>query len=228
MITKKSASGFESIALVQDFEETFGIKFKNEELAKETFTVGQIYDLVISKLPFKQAKSSLKKSIFLEIKTELSTKRGVGEVRPSTELRLLIPNQKRQLEREGLLHLFPEIQHLLRHTNWCRFVITTVTLSSFYVGWYFKWYWGGVPILASFVLNIALRYFDVIEPKANIRDLVNLRAELEFIKRSSLSGFYNPKEVWEIVTTILARHLSGNPKEMTAETRLVEDLGLRD
>lgn len=223
MLTQKRPTGFESIDIAQDLEETFGIAFSDLEL-ENALTVGQVYDLIIEKIPFQKSTRSSKVEIFHHLRNDL----GVPDLKPSARLSSILPIEFRKVQKHRLYEKLPEVSYFLRHPQWVYWVIPTLMIAVFVVTW--PRIWLGIPcsIALGIFLDRALRRFCIIEPKSSVRDIVNIRTEFEFLTRAKATKSYNPREVWEILLTTISRYLDTRKIKVNRDSRFVEDLGLSE
>ena len=223
MLTENKRTGFESADIASDLEETFGLRFSAQEL-QSTHTVGEIYDLILSKLPFVAVNHGTKIQIFFELRNELNEKK----FRPSTPIISIIPLKWRDVAKTEFSSKIPELKHFRRHPKWVHWLIFLVVIGGIPLAWKYSWFIFPGTLLMAFLLRRLARVLDVIEPTTAIRDIVDIRAELEFLKRAKLTGTYNPQEVWEILKTTIARYLDTRKVKITRDSSFVEDLGLSE
>jgi len=218
--------GLDGVELLIAVEEKFGISITDEE-AQRLITVGQLYNLIVSKLPTSDTCGSM--IVFNRLRRGFQAV-GIsrGEISPETLLAPLLPLGRR---RRLWTHLSSVSQLKLpglRRPLWVKGMLIVVaillTLSVLFLG-------PGLSasiaaaLLSTIVLAIASR------PAAlQLPDGCTTVADLAQVLVTSFSFLSAPRpgreEVWSLLVDMVVR-IGGVPAaQVTPHARFVDDLGL--
>jgi len=236
--------GLDSVELVSRIEEEFSVDLTDAEVAGVA-TVGELYDLLLSKLDNEDARRSSR--AFYRLRKTIVECLGLPRksIRRTTKLEAFLPEETRaalwgQLEKSSGL-TFPK----LRHPRWMRDVIRTIALVVLIVFQFLvaRWlhpqgiYW--VPmIFADFVVWIAVRQILYAATPSMARDFPSKTMRTvgdlsQYLLRTHFTVFkpeggdvqaFNKNEVWEQLTYLVSDFVGVEPSEVTPETRFIEDL----
>jgi acyl carrier protein len=237
--------GLDTVELVMEIEEAFDITIPDQE-AEKIQTIGQAYHYILARLdgPVDGTARCLSAATFYRLRRKLMGCLRIERrrIRPASALEDLIPAANRRVHwhrlRESLGWKLPD---LLR-PDWVDQAILGLILS---------WSalvvlaWGGltgfapaaaVPGLLVFLAGtfaICHAVYRRTEPLAigfpipEIRGLIpSLLARNLARIRDNNSGGWPPREVWEILITIVADQAGVAPDLLTESTSFVNDLGL--
>lgn len=219
--------GLESLELVVDIEDSFGIVISDGE-AQAIRTAGQLRNLVLSRLSDSRACGSMIAFNRLRRGIQVAARVPRREVRPETRLDELLP----VLRRRSAWALFATASQLklpkLRKPLWVLVVIGLATLASAVAA-----YQVGAGIrnaifagaLSWFLLVIASGATAVLIPAGHqtIGELAGALAA----RYPVLSASTRPAEteVWSKIVDSIARVTGVDPARITPETNFVDDLG---
>src|SRR5690349_14886079 len=99
--------GMDSVELVMEAEEAFGIRFADDEGLKIR-TVGEFYEVILRKLPPAVPRRCLTAAVFYRVRRALTATTNVArqEIRPATRLAPLLPADRRK-------HVWKELERRL-------------------------------------------------------------------------------------------------------------------
>ncbi len=218
--------GLDGVELLIAVEEKFGISISDEE-AQGLFIVGQLYELIVSKLPTSHACGSM--IVFNRLRRGF---RAVGfsrgEISPETLLAPLLPLGRRRELWKRLSAVSQLKLPDLRRPLWVKLMLVVVaclaTLPVLFLG-------PGLSasiataLLSTVVLVIASR------PAAlQLPDGCTSVADLAQMLVSSFPFLSAPRpgreEVWSLLVDTVVRIVGVSASEVTPHARFVDDLGL--
>lgn len=230
--------GLDTVELVMEIEESFGIRIENSE-AEKIQTVGQAYECVLSKLQKRAerlgegAPRCASSAAFYRIRRTMmdtwATAR--SSIRPATALDSLVPQQDRdfawaRLDASLDLRLPP-----LRRPDWLvhscfgfavfMAVLVALQLSLFHVVFAIL----SIPFTMAFLaitMQTATTGFATELPFATVADLVEAVVPRNF---EALNGSRDPEAVWLALQSIVSEQLGVPLSDVTKEASFVYDLG---
>ncbi|SIO66468.1 acyl carrier protein [Singulisphaera sp. GP187] len=234
--------GLDTVELVIETEQTFGIKI-NDRDAEQITTVGGLYRYVLTKLEGQESPSPTCKSaaVFYRIRRALGETLGIerDRVRPSTDIEDLIASNGRRrawnelrntlnLDLPGLV--YPDWVGLFQFGAFLLGLVTAVAsftpaLPAEVAPW---------SLLVSFSLLstvLILGYMDSIAVSFpagchSVRGLVFQVVALNYGNMMATARQWNAHEVWEALRILVGQQAGVDPDELTEDTSFVADLGL--
>lgn len=220
--------GLEGVELVMEVEEVFGIVIADEE-AQRTQTVGQLFELVVSKLSSSQGCASM--VAFNRLRRGLHSVFGAPrrEVTPQTALEQLLPGRHRRAAWRQLSAASGVQLPSLRTPEWVIVLVVVATVLAAIMDLVGVGVGITNPVVAVFlagaVLAIVSGRVASLPPAgcASIGDLAQVVAG----RYPSLSASARPDEVqvWSTVVDRVSRVGGVDPARVTRDARFVDDLG---
>jgi acyl carrier protein len=237
--------GLDTVELVMEVEEAFGITMSDEE-AEKIQTVGDLYRYVLARLdrPVLTTPGCLSAAVFYRLRRQLMGRFRVERrrIRPASPLDDLIPaaNRRREWQRLGecLGWRLPE----LTRPGWVGFV----SLGLF-VTWSIATIaaWGRLAgfdpdALMVFVVGLlvgalvlAIAVYQATRPFATVLPAPDVRGLIPMILKSNFGTFrinnprgWTSKDVWDALIAIIAEQAGVVPDRLEESTRFVDDLGM--
>lgn len=227
--------GLDSVELILEAEESFGISLADEEMGR-IVTVGQFYDAIVRELPHPKTKLCLSAVTFHKLRQTILgvTGRQREEVRPKSQLEVLVPRRRRRAMWKKMRQLsglrFPR----LCLPMWCVPVILACIAAVEAVGvlvfdWPLNWVLV-VPAFTTLLLayGIADALFGVELPNhfQTVGELTKAVLAKNFATLSAELANYDCNEVWESVRILVADQLGVHMAKVTKESRFAADLGM--
>ena len=215
--------GLDGVELLLDLEEAFGVSITDGE-AQSIQTVGQLYELVLSKLPESDACASM--IAFNRLRRGLQTSGAPrNRVVRSASLPELLPRPCRRVAWGRLASVSGLKLPKLGRPRWVLPAVVTVSFLAAIAGYQFGLaasISGGVLTAALLAWVSRLLAFELPAGCTTVGDLAAMLAHLYPTLTSSTRPI--PSAVWErIVDSIVS--IGGIPRGLvTAEARLVDDL----
>lgn len=229
--------GLDGVELIMAIEDGFQIHIKDEE-ASQVSTVGDLYDLVTSKLTGgSTSKRCFTSAAFYRTRRGIVDVLGIQrrEIRPSTELELIFPEVTR---RETWQSVQERIQLKLPPLGYPGSTAVTFTVAGLVAGIF-----TAVSVHAGFaglalgalagliVGGAALRFAPgcaVAFPRgqATVGDLARDVLAANYAQFSAEIGGWNEREVWETLCRIIAEQTGVERDLITREAAIVDDLGI--
>lgn len=220
--------GLEGVELVMEVEEAFGIVIADEE-AERTRTVGQLFELVVSKLSSSQGCASM--VAFNRLRRGLCAVLGTPRrsVLPQTRLDQLLPARRRragwrQLSAASGLHL-PS----LRTPRWVLAVVLVVVVLTAIMDLLGTGVGITDPVVAVLLAGAVLAIVTgrmAGRPPAGCVSVGDL-AQAVASRYPSLSASARPDEgqIWSTIVDRTSRVGGVDPARVTRDARFVDDLG---
>jgi len=228
--------GLDSVELILAVEEGFQIHIADEE-AQEALTVGDLYDLVLSKLDCRDSRRCLTSAAFYR------TRRGIVEalglqrtdVRPSTQLEAILPKATRNAKWQRIQESMKLDLPCLHHTTSSCFGLTAICvaltvgsglyLQSGLVGL-------GLLLLLGLVAGAFLVHFtpelavQFPSSDATVGDLAKGVLAANHRHFMAEIGTRSRNNVWEVLCAIIENQLGVERAKLTPDARFVVDLGV--
>jgi hypothetical protein len=212
----------DGVEVVRNLERIFDVKVSNEE-AKRIFTVGEFHDLLLSKLPPKEAdKKCATAMAFYRIRSALR-RLGYGDkFTPASDMRILecgrTKSNLRKLEVESGLRLPGTISTRLgRFAGLLGFVMTLIIVFSLQPG--FASAFLGV-IIGLTLAGAILKYGDPGKLPLNSSTLAGIArtaAAMNYGRLVKMGARHRDEDIWENLAEALAGYALPKP-EITRET----------
>ncbi|MHB1561627.1 MAG: hypothetical protein ACYC61_29610 [Isosphaeraceae bacterium] len=237
--------GLDSVELVMEMEETFGITIPDEE-AEKIQTVGQAYRYILAHLgepPLTQP-GCLSAATFYRLRRQLMGGLRVerSRIRPDSALDDLIPKPGRRAAwrqfEEGLGWRLPK----LRRPDWVDRLWVFLALGFLTAEVYAWGRLGGFAVEAVFFVllfaAIGLLFLGVVleeitRPLATIMPVTTIRGLVPMILATNLgtSRMNNPHgwtdaEVWDVLVALIWEQMGVLPEIIHEDTSFVNDLGV--
>jgi acyl carrier protein len=238
--SKKNARGnllgLDSVELVLAVEDAFGIEVTDEE-AGNVYTVGDLHNLVVSKLSGQAARTCLTSAAFYR------TRRGIidvlsidrRQIRPSTSLSTVIPRSHRRAHWHSIQNVLKMKLPELRHPRWTVQVLLALGLvTAVTPGIYMR---AGLPAigLLSLVGWMAGLFLVALTPalavnfpssEATVGDLARDVLALNQARVSGELRGIKKSEIWESLSRLIVLQTGVAREKITPEARIADDLGI--
>lgn len=240
--------GMDSLEIILEIEETFGIKLPDEQ-AHKIVTVGDLRDYVIANLPpdwklkgsaERSAKACLSAATFYELRRELVSILGSQrcEIRPTTSLETIFPLATRRKRWSSWARSSQlKCPALKRHLD-VMLSLTAITLAlTFVVNVYLLGI--GDDLFSLFLTAVSCISIGLIVHRLSIPLATNFEGGLRtmgdltkdilrrnYIELRSRHGFLCSDDVFEIIRGVLVAQLAVAPELVVPEASIVKDLGM--
>ncbi len=236
--------GLDTVELVMEMEETFGITIPDEE-AEKIQTVGQAYRYILAHLgePPLTGPGCLSAAMFYRLRRQLMGGLRVerSRIRPDSALDDLIPKQDRQSAWRNLEGgLGWRLPKLLR-PDWV-YRLRAVLAVGFLTAEVYAWgRLGGFAVEAVFfvllfaaigLLFLGVALEELTRPLATILPTTTIRGLVPMVLATNLGTFrmknphgWTDAEVWEILVALICEQMGVSPEIIREDTSFVNDLG---
>jgi acyl carrier protein len=236
--------GLDSVELVMEIEETFGIVIPDAE-AEKIQTMGQAYHYILAKMEGPLTTTGcLSAAAFYRVRRQLMGRFRVERrrIRPAAALEDLIPKEGRQ---EAWRQLGEALGWRLPALGfpawvWRAWVAAFVGLAAADLAAWHRWaglgpdagglaLWGFV--IAAIPMAIAMqrltRPFATVLPAADLRGLIPTVVAANFgtFRINNPQG-WTSREVWDALVALVSEQMGVSPEILTESTRFVNDLGV--
>ena len=226
--------GLDAIELILRVEDTFQIHIENGE-AERARTVGDLYNLVISKLQGRDSERCLTSVAFYRTRRAIVDALGIDRrvIKPATPLDVILPANSRRvkwrrIQKEMTLRL-PD----LRHPGWIvlglLFVAVALAFSAGIVGqirgaWFIPLFLLGL-IIGGFLIKLTPTLaIDFPNHEATVGDLSRDVLAVNHGRLVDEVGGWNKKDVWGTLCRVIVDELGVLPEDVTQEASFVDDL----
>ena len=231
--------GLDAVDLLLQIEESFSITIDDEE-ASRIRTVGDLHNLVVSKLRPASSRQCLTSHVFYRLRSTIGGEFGVQRqiIDPCIETDSLIPIKRRREAWRVLSRRLTWGLPGLRRPGWL--------VGSFYIGFIVAisfaiiagnigilsvpvaWALGLLTIAGCWIGYMVTIPFAVHVPdnSRTIAELVQSTLQLNFRRIAEDRQAWNERDVWQVVQAIVVDELGVLPSNVTADARFVEDLGI--
>jgi hypothetical protein len=228
--------GLDQVELLLAVEDGFQIHIENHEAAR-VGTVGDLYDLVVSKLRHSTSKQCLTSAAFYRTRRGIVDSLGVPrrEIRPSTNLEPLLPEATRRRmwqTIEAVVGLkLPKLKYPgstvstflvigmiggIASAVFAHAGAATIAFAAF----------GGL-ILGGSLLRVTLGLAIAIpNGEVTVGDLARDVLALNHASLARELGGWNEKDAWETLCRIIVNQTGVDPHLITREAGIVDDLGI--
>lgn len=220
--------GLEGVELVMEVEEAFGIVIADEE-AERTRTVGQLFELVVSKLSSSQGCASM--VAFNRLRRGLHTVFGTPrrEVSPHTALDQVLPVRQRRAAWRRLGTASGLQLPGLRTPRWALVLVVVASVLATIMDLFGVGVGITNPVVAMLLVGAALAIVTGrtgSRPPAGCASIGDL-AQVVAGRYPSLSASARPDEVqvWSTIVDRVSRVGGVDPTRVTRDARFVDDLG---
>ncbi len=229
----------EFYSLVTAIRYSFWVDLSTEELARAE-TVGQLYDLIVSKQKLPMSGGCLSQTAFYRLRTALVNALGVkrSEIRPQTPLSELMPAKTRKAQWEKLSQEVRLSVPELRYPGWlqvCLAIAFVAAVAVTFAGYRFlktpdarmmwmilPWVWGGFWLAAVPAL---IAPFKRELPLLTVSDLTDFIAVHEHSLLVDQQGGWNQRDAMNTLYKIISEQTGIPLHQITPETRFPDDLG---
>lgn len=221
----------DSIEIIETIEESFGIKFSDEELER-VYTVKDLSDCIISKIGPEKHGVCISSVVFFTLRKILVEEFEIarGLIKPDTNLNVIISKEKRRKafsilgEKTGYQLPCMGFTPIIKVLFISSFMIV---LSSLFLIWVFpKLIFLSVIAFAFIFFAIKTEVLEVRFPGVNIKDYINMVVAQNFQKLSAENDSLRYNDVINAIKTIIGDHVGINSDQIQLEDRLVKDLGI--
>ena len=228
--------GLDGVELLLAVEDAFQIHIEDHE-AGGVYTVGDLYNLVVTKLQGQDSKRCLTSAAFYRTRRGIMDTLGVDrrQVRPSTPLEAILPRDGRREKwrriQEAMKLKLPDLQH----PGWMQLTFLTIgvalTLSpGIYgkvgFGWIALLFFlglviGGLLIRLSPPLAVAFPFHD-----ATVGDLARDVLAINHARLVAEIGSWNKNDAWEALCRVIVMQTAVDREKIKPEALIVDDLGI--
>ncbi len=236
--------GLDMVELIMEVEETFDITIPDDDASHILSSVGDLYHYILLKLPATEEGKCASAVAFYGFRRAAMAILGVERrhVRPRAATESIIPKRHRRTLwkrfSEELGWRLPE----LHRPGWVKAAIGGLIALQFVASLIAWGSWTGfakevfpvviVSLLFGWIPVLALALY-ITRPFATrfAVECSTLRGTVAKITRMNLgviarSAFFDHRQVWEVLRTLVAEQLGVRPEEVTESARFLEDLGL--
>lgn len=227
--------GLDSVELVMSVEDAFQISITEEDASKIS-TVGEFYDVVLSKLAIKgvddeeSSRRCLTSAAFYRVRQAMVEVLRIDrrKINPKTELSVLLPTQQRR-ENWQRIRQATELKIPKLRLNWGVISIKFAILMAMGIASGLLQYLGIVGLIivcliAALVMAKFTPALHISLPASTVGELAE-QVYLANVKQlSEKNGGLNEREVWDALKKIIIRQLGVKPEEVTPEAKFIEDL----
>lgn len=231
--------GLDGVEIVMEVEKTFGIALEEEETS-HVETVGDMFELVLSKLEIKEDDRCLSSMAFYHLRRALMEEFNIPRkaIRLETPFEELVPAENRlerwqDLEKRVGVSLSRLV--LPRPIEWgigiASFVVAAA--SGLATALIFHKPEAGFVFIPVFLvtlicLHVCYDHKRVVIPYSfkTVRDAVLSVLTLNIKKFRDLKADWGKEEVWHIIRGIIVERLRVDPSEVTPSARFYQDLGV--
>lgn len=235
--------GLDTVELVMEMEETFGITIPDKE-AERIQTVGQAYRYILAHLgepPLPQP-GCLSAATFYRLRRQLMGSLRVerNRIRPDSALDDLIPEPDRQTAwrqlEEGLGWRLPK----LRRPDWVSRLWAVLALGFLTAEVYAWGRLGGFAVEAMFfvlllaamgLLFLGVVLEEITRPLATILPVTTIRGLVPIVLAANLGAFrmnnphgWTEAEVWDVLVALICEQINISPEGIDENTSFVTDL----
>ena len=223
--------GLDTVELVMEIEDSFGISISDEESCK-VVTVGDCYHVVLKLLGDKRGGNCLTAHAFYRIRKALQRKLGLPRsfFHPMQDMGSIIPKKQRKTILRDLSEELGWEFAGLHRPLWLRRVlfwlpVVSVAMASF--GLLFSW------TAVCVIIAVDVLVFHVTEPLARSFEPTNMSLG-DFVKHLVQKNFHeiaatvknwHESDVWNVIKGIIVDQLGVDPEEVKPDARFVGDLG---
>ena len=228
--------GLESVELIMDVEDAFGIQIADEEASK-IVTVGELYETILGKLKQARSEECMTAKMFYRLRRGLSALTGASRraVRPDTLLEALVPSSRRREFWRHLGQLLKMDLPSLQRPRWVANSMAAVILGLIAV----TILAASIPSTLSPILpgvaavgliltagRLTRPWATHLKPGQTIGGLTKILLQDNFGVLAAETGHVNEKEVWDSLVAAMATSLRVPKEELRPDIRIIQDLGL--
>lgn len=216
-------------------EDAFQISITEEDASKIR-TVGEFYDVVLSKLAIKgindeeSSRRCLTSAAFSRVRRAMVQVLHIDrrKITPKTELRDLLPRPKRRenwdLIKQAINLKIPKLSPNLSVLLIKFAILMAVGIASGLLQYLGIWGLTIASLIAALVMTRFMPALHTSLPASTVGALAE-QVYLANVKQlSEESGGLNEREVWDALKKIIISQLGVKPEEVTPEARFIEDL----
>jgi acyl carrier protein len=228
--------GLDSVELVIEVEESFGIKIPDQE-ASEIITVGDLLECVMRKLGHEESRICLSSAAFYALRSALMNTFGVSRssVRPASQVEEFLPIASRRRDWEWLGQSLGMRLPDLQRPSW----LTAMILISFLVS--LVWLFASISLLSGTTIHLAFACFIIsiliiqitrplerhlVSGCQTMRGLTLSILRLNYSTFAESKGSINRLEIWDAVKAIIVEQLGVKPEKVTPDASFVGDFGM--
>jgi acyl carrier protein len=224
--------GLDSVELVMEFEEAFGVELKDEEVVQIT-TPRMAIDLILSKLDAVQQTTCLSQRAFYLLRRAFVEHLGVARsaVRPNTQLGALIATDR-------IVQIWPALEQTLQARVWpslvrCRSLVAVLyaLACAFLLVVFALLAPAGIPSAIAGAL-IATGIFAIVATLATERRRTQLPADIEQVRdlvpyvASSDQIQWTPEKVAHVVKMLVIEQLGLSESDYHKDAHFVKDFNM--
>lgn len=229
--------GLDGVELILALEEEFQIVLEDEAVSS-VYTIGDLYKLLLSKLPQASAPACTTSMAFYAVRRGLMEELGVSrkDLRPATSLASLFsqfpPRRRQQWHRfrNGMPY---KLDHLGvgRIAFWGSAILGASVCAWFAHGALDRLPYTAAAALCGFVLGLIAIYKTACAHTSfpngidTVGDLARLLLGKNTHAFAQRTQGWTPENVWQTMKTVVIAQLGVNPELVVPEASIVEDLG---
>jgi acyl carrier protein len=235
--------GLDTVELVMEIEEAFGITIPDAE-AEKILTIGDAYRYILAKMegPPMTTPGCLSAAAFYRLRRQLMGLLRIERrrIRPASRLEDLVPERHRRAEwqrlGEGMGWRLPELVRPGWVVN-ATLILILAWVASVIIAW--GWLTRFSPdalFLVPFLLGagsalLSAAVFRLTRPLATVFPAADIRGLIPMVLGASFGTFrmnnpqgWTSQDVWEALIGIVAEQAGVAPEQLTEETSFVNDL----
>ena len=218
--------GGDSADLVAAIEDAFQVHFEDEEIER-TGTVGDLYNLLLTKLPCGEPSGRCASSLaFYRLRRGMVERFSVSrkEVKPSTLMDAIAPKRNRRRNWKAMSMALDLKLPGLQAPSWLLWTVGVLSLAGgVLVGPNPATMMGGITIF--FLLGcVALLPFCTEFSAPTVGDMARQVAIMNFVKL--VGNRLSEAEVWETLRQVFVAEVCVKAEDVTPDAKIVDDLGI--
>ena len=230
--------GLDGVELVMEVEETFGFSIRDEDAAT-FYTVGQLYDYILTHRFEGRQQGCLTSVAFYKLRRALMSVLGIArnDIRATSDLNAIIPARRRHVWSVLQSAIGLRLPDLVR-PGWVKALATAAGCALVFA--IFVSHWARVEVTGAvwsdFLVMVAINYilYQGTKPLAvmfqteftTVGGLTKCILQKNYGAISDSCNRANAEEAWNTLRALIAEQLGVRPEDVTKEARFVEDLGV--
>ena len=228
--------GLDGVELILAVEDAFQIHIADDE-SGNVWTVGDLHNLVVSKLQGQDSKRCLTSAAFYRTRRGIVDTLGIDrrEVRPATPLEVILPRKSRREKWRSIQAAMKMKLPDLQHPGWIQLGLLTIgVVLAVTAGVHGGFGYGSIALLAFLGLVIGgflIRLSPVLavafpNHDATVGDLVRDVLAMNHARLVDEVGSWNKKDVLEALCRVIVMQTAVAREKITPEASIVDDLGI--
>ncbi len=200
-------------------EESFGISFVDNELAKVT-NFGQLSDSIINKIKIRESESCTSQQAFYKLREAIKAEIGIENIEPKTELAQILPKGKRIKSLKKIEENLGFKLNIIGPTDFIVGLFVILFLGSL-IGFFFDWF---LPLIG---IGISLIGFSVVNKTGRelkyktVKQVAEKMRRENYLKSRRYPNTGNKKEIEKTIIDIFATDFDLDKSQLTRDTQLM-------